>query len=97
MEKYLNYHVFNKNFKYTRFLLTELFNEVRDDQTPEIISRIVDDIDKIVKATRFPGWQKTSAGDREMRQVLRKTLLKYKLHKDNDLFEKAYKYISEHY
>lgn len=77
--------------------LSELFKEVRNDQTPEIISRIVDDIDKIVKATRFPGWQNTTAGDREMKQVLRKTLLKYQLHKDAELFEKAYAYISEHY
>lgn len=77
--------------------LSELFKEVRNDQTPEIISRIVDDIDKIVKATRFPGWQNTTAGDREMKQVLRKTLLKYQLHKDAELFEKAYGYISEHY
>lgn len=77
--------------------LSELFKEVRNDQTPAIISRIVDDIDKIVKATRFPGWQNTTAGDREMKQVLRKTLLKYQLHKDTELFEKAYAYISEHY
>lgn len=77
--------------------LTELFNEVRNDQTPEIVSRIVDDIDSIVKATRFPGWQNTTAGDREMKQVLRKTLLKYQLHKDTELFEKAYAYVSEHY
>tara|TARA_R110002124_G_scaffold149220_1_gene315086 strand:+ start:242358 stop:245420 length:3063 start_codon:yes stop_codon:yes gene_type:complete len=77
--------------------LSELFKEVRNDQTPEIISRIVDDIDKIVKATRFPGWQNTTAGDREMKQVLRKTLLKFQLHKDAELFEKAYAYISEHY
>ena len=77
--------------------LSELFKEVRNDQTPEIISRIVEDIDKIVKATRFRGWQNTAVGDREMKQVLRKTLLKYQLHKDTELLEKAYAYISEHY
>ncbi|MCY3770146.1 MAG: HsdR family type I site-specific deoxyribonuclease [Gammaproteobacteria bacterium] len=77
--------------------LSELFKELRNDQTPEIISRIVDDIDKIVKATRFPGWNNTTVGDREMKQVLRKTLLKYQLHKDAELFDKAYAYISEHY
>lgn len=77
--------------------LSDLFKEVRNDQTPEIISRIVDDIDKIVNATRFPGWQNTTAGEREMKQVLRKTLLKYQLHKDSELFDKAYGYISEHY
>jgi type I restriction enzyme, R subunit len=80
-----------------KMALTELFQEVRNDQTPEIVSHIVDDIDKIVKATRFPGWQNTTSGDREMKQVLRKTLLKYQLHKDTELFEKGYAYISEHY
>ncbi|OSQ35489.1 type I restriction endonuclease subunit R [Thalassospira mesophila] len=80
-----------------KLALSELFKEVRNDQTPQIISRIVDDIDKIVKATRFPGWQNTTAGDREMKQVLRKTLLKYQLHRDAELFDKAYAYISEHY
>ena len=77
--------------------LSALFQEVRNDQTPEIISSIVDDIDSIVKATRFPGWQTTSRGEREIKQVLRKTLLKYQLHKDTELFDKAYAYISEHY
>ena len=77
--------------------LSELFKEVRNDQTPEIIARIVDDIDEIVIATRFPGWQDTIAGDRKMRQVLRQTLLKYQLHMDSELFEKAHGYISEHY
>ena len=77
--------------------LTELFKEVRNDQTPQIVVRVVDDIDNIVKATRFPGWQDTTAGDREMKQVLRRTLLKYQLHKDAELFDKAYQYISEHY
>ena len=77
--------------------LSELFKAVRDDQTPQIIARVVEDIDSIVKATRFPGWQHTTAGDREMKQVLRKTLLKYLLHKDSGLIEKAYHYIAEHY
>ena len=77
--------------------LSELFKEARNDQTPEIISRIVDDIDKIVKSTRFQGWQDTTGGDREMKKVLRKTLLRYHLHKDAELFEKAYAYINEHY
>lgn len=87
----------DKIVKDNKTALSELFKEVRNDQTPEIISRIVDDIDKIVKATRFHGWQNTTAGDREMKQVLRKTLFNYQLHKDAELFEKACAYISEHY
>jgi len=77
--------------------LSALFKEVRSDQTPEIIARVVDDIDIIVEKTKFRGWQDTIQGDREMKQALRKTLLRYQLHKDAELFEKAYDYISAHY
>ncbi len=77
--------------------LTELFTEVRNDQTPKMVERIVNDIDEIVRLVRFPGWQQTSAGEREVKQALRKTLLKYTLHKDKELFEKAYEYIKQYY
>ena len=77
--------------------LTELFQEVSNDETPKMGERIVGDIDEIVRLGRFEGWQKTSAGEREVRQALRKTLLKYKLHQDKELFEKAYGYICKYY
>jgi len=77
--------------------LTELFLETKTDQTPAIVERIVNDIDEIVKIVRFPGWQNTAAGEREVKQALRKTLYKYALHKDNNLFDKAYEYIRQYY
>jgi len=77
--------------------LTELFNEVRNGKTPVLVERIVNDIDEIVRIVRFPGWQQTIAGDREVKQALRKTLLKYKLHQDQDLFDRAYAYIQQYY
>ena len=77
--------------------LTELFLELKTDQTPAIVERIVNDIDEIVKVVRFPGWQSTAAGEREVKQALRKTLYKYALHKDNALFDKAYEYIRQYY
>jgi len=77
--------------------LTELFLEVRTDQTPAIVERIVNDVDEIVKIVRFPGWQSTAAGEREVKKALRKTLLKYNLHTDQDLFDRAYGYIREYY
>ena len=46
---------------------------------------------------RFPGWQTTSAGEREVKQALRRTLLKYQLHRDQELFDKAYGYIRAYY
>jgi type I restriction enzyme R subunit len=77
--------------------LTELFNSVKTDKTPLIVSNIVKDIDDIVKVVRFDGWQRTIAGEREVKQALRKVLLKYQLHRDQDLFERAYGYIRQYY
>lgn len=77
--------------------LTELFMELRTEDTPAVVGRIVADIDSIVKIVRFPGWQNTNAGEREVQKALRKTLLKYKLHKEEVLFNKAYMYIREYY
>lgn len=80
-----------------RSALTELFEEVRNDDTPIIVERIVDDIDEIVRLVRFDGWQTTHAGEREVKNALRKTLFKYKLHQDQDLFDRAYGYIKQYY
>jgi len=62
--------------------LTELFLDLKTDETPVVVKRIVEDIDAIVRVVRFPGWQKTNSGECEVQKSLRKALLKYKLHKD---------------
>jgi type I restriction enzyme R subunit len=77
--------------------LTELFAELRTEETPAVVERIVSDIDAIVRVVSFPGWQKSAQGAREVQKSLRKTLLKYQLHKDQVLFERAYGYIEEYY
>ncbi|PWQ99267.1 type I restriction endonuclease subunit R [Leucothrix pacifica] len=77
--------------------LTDLFLEMKTDQTPVVVERIVTDIDAIVRVVRFPGWQNSTAGEREVQKSLRKALLKYKLHKDQVLFDRAYGYIREYY
>jgi len=64
--------------------LTELFEGIRTEKTPVMVERVVGDIDEIVRIVRFPGWQQTMAGEREVQHALRKTLLKYQLHKDQD-------------
>lgn len=81
----------------TKEALTQLFFECKIAKTPVIVEQIVKDIDQVVKVTRFDGWQWTKTGERQIQQVLRKALLKYKLHKEQDLFDKAYEYIREHY
>ncbi|MGJ0515055.1 MAG: type I restriction endonuclease subunit R [Methylomicrobium sp.] len=83
--------------KTAKAALTELFLELKTDQTPAIVERIVTDIDEIVRVVRFDGWQNTIPGEREVQKSLRKTLLKYQLHKDVELFNKSYAYIKAYY
>jgi type I restriction enzyme, R subunit len=77
--------------------LTELFQQVRNPSTPVVVERIVADIDEIVRVVRFPGWQQTAAGEREVKKALRRSLLKYQLHQDPELFERAYGYVKQYY
>ena len=77
--------------------LTELFKDAKSKNTHIIVERIVADIDDIVKKVRFPDWQRTNAGERLVQKELRRTLLKYKLHTDQELFDKAYGYIRQYY
>ncbi len=77
--------------------LTELFEEARNGDPPVIVERVVADIDEIVRQVRFDGWQRSERGEREVKQALRKAMLKYKLHKDQDLFDRAYDYIVRYY
>jgi type I restriction enzyme R subunit len=80
-----------------REALTELFKEAKSHNTHIIVERIVADIDDIVKKVRFPDWQHTTQGERLVQKELRRTLLKYKLHTDQELFDKAYAYIRQYY
>jgi type I restriction enzyme, R subunit len=80
-----------------RAALTKLFDEAKNDKTHIMVERVVNDIDEIVRLVRFDGWQDTHAGEREVRLALRKTLFKYKLHQDQDLFDRSYAYIREYY
>lgn len=77
--------------------LTELFQDAKSKATHIIVERIVNDIDEIVKKVRFPEWQRTTAGERLVQKELRRTLLPYKLHTDQELFDKAYGYIVQYY
>jgi type I restriction enzyme R subunit len=77
--------------------LTELFVGVKNQNTPIIVERIVNDIDDIVKIVRFDGWQNTTAGQKEVKKVLRSVIRqKYNI-KDNDVFDRAYSYIEQYY
>lgn len=77
--------------------LTKIFMETKPDKTPQVIHDIVEQIDKIVKATRFDGWQDTQRGKRDIQKALVLTLAQFGLGKDKELFDKGYAYIEEHY
>lgn len=74
-----------------------LFLETRPESTPKLIGDVVEQIDKIVKAKRFKGWQSSNSGPREIQKALLLTLAQFGLGKDKELFAKAYGYIEEHY
>ena len=82
-----------------RAALTELFESIKNPQTPIIVEKIVNDIDnQIVEIVRrFSDAFSTVSGRREIQQRLRSTLyIKYQI-KDKEVFEKAYRYIEQYY
>ncbi len=83
--------------KTAKTALTELFLELKTDQTPAIVERIVNDIDAIVKTVRYDGWQHSGRGEQLVQKELRRIIwVKYKI-KDQELFDRAYGYIKEYY
>lgn len=83
--------------KSAKAALTELFLELKTDQTPAIVERIVNDIDEIVRLVRFDNWQNTIHGEKLVMKELRRILwVKYPI-KDKELFNKSYEYIKEYY
>ena len=77
--------------------LTELFTETRNGETSVMVERIVTDIGEIVRVVRFPGWQGTKAGEREVQKALRKVVyVKFQI-KDQDLFDRAFGYVRQYY
>ena len=70
---------------------------MKNEKTPVIVERIVNDIDSIVKKVRFPDWQTSSGGVQQVQRKLRDiTWNKYKI-KDQEVFDKAYSYIEQYY
>jgi type I restriction enzyme R subunit len=77
--------------------LTQIFEEYRPDVTPEIVERVVHEIDAVVMGVRFAGWQASREGDRTVKFEIRRAFKKYGLEPTGDLFDRAYAYVAEHY
>ena len=72
---------------------------VKTPETPIVVENVVNDIDTQVVGIvrRFSNAFKTVTGQNEVLKMLRTILwLKYKI-KDNEVFEKAYKYVEMYY
>ncbi len=82
-----------------RNALTELFESIKTPETPIVVENVVNDIDeKVVSIVRrFNNAFHVVSGQQEVRRELRSILwLKYKI-KDQEVFEKAYKYVEMYY
>jgi type I restriction enzyme R subunit len=77
--------------------LTQIFEEFKPDVTPDIIERVVKEIDAVVTGARFTNWQTSREGTRTVRTEIRKALSKFELPATGELFERAYAYVAEHY
>ena len=79
--------------------LSELFQSIKNPETPIIVENVVNDIDqKVVAIVRnFNDVFQTVSGKKEVQRQLRSILwLKYKI-KDQEVFDKAYSYIEMYY
>ncbi|HEX5559467.1 MAG TPA: HsdR family type I site-specific deoxyribonuclease [Gaiellales bacterium] len=77
--------------------LTQIFEEYKPDVTPDIVERVVKEIDAVVMAARFSGWQTSREGDRTVKFEIRRAFKKYGLEPTGELFDRAYAYVAEHY
>ena len=82
-----------------RAALTELFESIKTDKTPNFVKEVVNDIDtNVVEIVRkFKDAFKSVTAQREIKKKLRSILwVKYQI-KDEDVFNKAYSYIEMYY
>ncbi len=82
-----------------RAALTDLFESIRTDQTPQFVENVVNDIDKEVAniVRMFNDAFQSVTAKREIKKKLRSILwLKYQI-KDEEVFNKAYEYIEMYY
>lgn len=77
--------------------LTQIFREYAPDERPEIIERMVLEIDSVIVTVRFTGWQGSREGDRLVKFEIRRALKKFGLDPMGELFDRAYAYVAEHY
>ncbi len=77
--------------------LTAIFHEYKPDATPDIVENVVNEIDAVVTASKYAGWQTSTEGTREVKLAVRVALNKFGLPPTGELFDRAYDYVAAHY
>jgi len=80
-----------------RGALTQILEEYQPEFTPEIIERVVAEIDAVVMSIRFTNWQTSRDGDRKVKVAIRQALKKFGIDPTGEIFDRAYAYVAEHY
>jgi type I restriction enzyme R subunit len=80
-----------------RGALTQILEQYAPPGIPVIVSKVVEEIDALVRPIRGTRWQESQPGDREVRRQLRLVLKNSGLPPSGDLYDRAYAYIREHY
>jgi type I restriction enzyme R subunit len=81
----------------------QIFHEYAPEATPEIVERVVLEIDSVLmsatggRPVAFSGWQQSTAGDKAVKVEIRTALKKFGLPATGELFDRAYAYVAEHY
>ena len=70
---------------------------IKPEVTPDIVERVVHEIDAVVMGVRFTGWQTSREGDRTVKFEIRQAFKKFGLEPTGELFDRAYAYVAEHY
>ena len=80
-----------------RKVLTQIFAAYKPAFTPDILGRIVTDIDHIVVVSSCQGWRKGSYADKLVKTEIRKMLAKYGLERTGEMFDKVCSYVQANY
>lgn len=80
-----------------RGALTQILEQYAPPGVPVIVSKVVEDIDALVRPIRGTRWQESQPGDREVRRQLRLILKNSGLPPSGSLYDRAYAYVREHY
>ena len=77
--------------------LTQILRECSPQSTPEMIKKLVAEVDRIATDAQDTRWKEGDQGDKVVRRQIKMELARRNLSTDSDLFRRIYEYVREHY